>query len=63
MQNRFFASLTGKKTCLFLSHSHANFRKKSFYNNALVKSLRLGPVLDNSLRPGPSRRRNWKDGR
>jgi nitrogen regulatory protein PII len=43
-----------KTICLFLSHCRTLFRQKPFLPNALDNRPEVGPLLDNSLRPGPS---------
>jgi nitrogen regulatory protein P-II 2 len=52
VQKTHFAQIAGRKACLFLSHSRPLFRQKPFSANVLASRPGIGPLLDNSLKPG-----------
>jgi nitrogen regulatory protein P-II 2 len=53
-QKRFFAYLLCRIVCLFLNQRSAIFRQKPFHHKALADRPGVGPLLDISLKPGPS---------
>jgi hypothetical protein len=65
MQKLAFARFTGKSTCLFLSQRDSFFGRKPFSYNLLAIRPEVGPLLDNSLKPGarPALAITRKDGR
>jgi nitrogen regulatory protein PII len=54
MQNHIFAYFSCKSVCLFLNHSIRSFHKKSCPIKVLAVIPPVGPLLDTSLKPGPS---------
>jgi hypothetical protein len=59
VQNADFAQIAGKKACLFLSHLPPIFCQKPFSANILANRPAIGPLLDNSLKPG-ARTERWQ---
>jgi nitrogen regulatory protein PII len=53
-QKRVFGYYLCKTACLFLSQRRASFCQKPFPSNVLVVRPEVGPLLDISLKPGPS---------